>query len=386
MRNEARKDRRLLAASAALLGGLVILGVAAYTRQLDEGLRITGLSRHAPWGLYIAQFTFLVGVAASAVMVVLPYSLHHYAPFARLAVLGELMSLCALVMAMLFVFVDMGHPARVLNVLIHPSPRSMMFWDYLVLFGYLLLNAILWRTTLVATRTGVAPPAWFRPLVYLSIPLAFAIHTVTALLFAGLSARPAWLTAILAPRFLASAFASGPALLILLALALRRTTRFDVEQAAVSKLAELMTYAMVANVFFAVLELFTALYSGTPEHAEHFEYLFFGLLNRAPLAPWMWIGSALALVSLSILLVPAARRRETLLALASVAVVSSVWIDKGLCLVISGFVPSPFGEVRDYHPTLPELAITAGIYGGGLLLLLLLCRVTVAGQRTKASV
>ena len=50
---------------------------------------------------------------------------------------------------------------------------------------------------------------------------------MTAFLYSGLAARPFWMTAILAPRFLASAFAAGPALLILLILVLRRTTGYD---------------------------------------------------------------------------------------------------------------------------------------------------------------
>ncbi|MBI2838757.1 MAG: polysulfide reductase NrfD [Acidobacteria bacterium] len=354
---------RLYWCAVAALGLLVALGIAAYSRQLASGMQITGLSRDIAWGLYISQFTFLVGVAASAVMVVLPYYLHGFEAFGKLTVIAEFLAVAALLMCLLFVFVDMGRPARVLNVLLNPSPGSLMFWDLLVLAGYLLLNLVLLRTTLVADRYGVPLPAWVRSLVYISIPWAFGIHTVTALLYAGLSAKPAWMTAILAPRFLASAFASGPALLIILALILRWTTRIHVE--AIDKLGEIVAYAMTANVLFTALEMFTALYSGIPDEAEHFEYLFVGFL-----APWAWASTFLAIVALAILLVPKARRNAMLLAVACLAVVGSVWIDKGLCMIVAGFAPTPLGDVTEYWPTLPEISIAAGIYAAGSLVLL----------------
>ncbi|HKJ93677.1 MAG TPA: NrfD/PsrC family molybdoenzyme membrane anchor subunit, partial [Longimicrobiales bacterium] len=213
----------LLAGWAVLIG----IGALAYSRQLTLGLTITGMSRDVSWGLYIAQFTFLVGVAASAVMVVLPYYLHNYKAFGKMVVLGEFLAVSAVVMCMLFIFVDMGQPMRVMNVFLHPTLHSVMFWDSMVLFGYLLLNLVIGTVTFDAERKGAPPPRWVRPLIYLSIPWAVSIHTVTAFLYAGLVARPFWMTAILAPRFLASAFSSGPSLLILLALILRRTTRFD---------------------------------------------------------------------------------------------------------------------------------------------------------------
>jgi Ni/Fe-hydrogenase subunit HybB-like protein len=371
MSTQAAALRRLYWALVTLLLGLVATGASFYARQLAEGLQITGLSRDVPWGLYISQFTFLVGVAASGVMVALPYYLHHYQAFGKLAVLAESLAVTALSLCMLFVFVDIGQPARVLNVLLNPAPRSLMFWDMMVVGGYLLLNVVLLRSTLVAERCHVPPPAWTRLLVFVSIPCAFAIHTVTALLYAGLAARPAWMTAILAPRFLASAFASGPALLILLGLLLRRTQTLDVGQRALDKLAEIVAYAMTANVFFVVLEVFTALYSGIPEDSEQLRYLYAGLEGHAALVGWAYTSALLGVVALVALLVPRARRHRAGLVVACLAVVGSVWVDKGLCMVTSGFVPTPLGRITDYAPTGPEISIATGIYSIGLLMLLL---------------
>jgi len=343
-------------------------GAACWYWQFRTGLTITGLSRDVVWGLYIAQFTFLVGVAASAVMVVLPYYLHNYKAFGKMTILGEFLAIAAVIMCMLFIFVDMGSPIRIFNVFLHPTFHSMMFWDTVALGGYLMLNILISRVSLSSERRGEPPPKWIRPIIILSIPWAVSIHTVTAFLYAGLAARPFWMTAILAPRFLASAFAAGPALLILLALIVRKMTNFDPGKEAIQKLAEIVTYAMILNVFFVAMELFTALYSDIPEHVHHFQFLFMGLEGNNTLAPWMWLSVVLAVVALVILVNPSTRRSETTLVVGCIAVFGSLWIDKGLGMVIAGFVPSPLGKVTHYAPTAPELTISLAIYAVGILI------------------
>ena len=265
-----------LLALVAVIG----LGFLFYLRQLSEGLAITGMSRDVSWGLYIAQFTFLVGVAASAVMVVLPYYLHDWKVFGKITILGEFLAVSAVTMCMLFIFVDMGQPMRALNMILHPTPGSMMFWDMVSLGGYLCLNAVIALTTLRAEQKAVAPPRWIRPVILLSIPWAISIHTVTAFLYSGLPGRSLWLTAILAPRFLASAFAAGPALLILLSMLIRKLTRFDAGREAIGKLALIVTYAMIANVFFILMEIFTAFYSRS--HAPQRRILVGGRTGTRP--------------------------------------------------------------------------------------------------------
>jgi len=365
-----------------LIGFLLVLmavGVIAYFKQLGEGLIITGLSRDVPWGLYIAQFTFLVGVAASAVMVVLPYYLHDYKQFAKLVILGEFLAIPAVLMCMLFIFVDMGQPTRVTNVILHPTMNSLMFWDMVSLMGYLFLNVLITQVTFGAHRRGIAPPSWIKWFIILSIPWAFSIHTVTAFLYSGLSGRSFWLTAILAPRFLASAFAAGPSLLILLCLLVRRVTAYDAGTPALKRLSVIVTYAMCANVFFVGMELFTVFYSSIPEHIHHFEYLYMGLDGKATLVPWMWVSVTLALLSLFLLLIPKLRANLTVLAWACGAVIASIWIEKGLGMVVTGFVPSSFGQVTEYWPTLPELLITLGVWSTGGLILTVLYKIATFG-------
>ncbi|OGU39472.1 MAG: menaquinol oxidoreductase [Ignavibacteria bacterium GWB2_35_12] len=360
---------------------LIGCGVLAYLYQFNKGLGVTGMSRDVTWGFYIAQFTFLVGVAASAVMVVLPYYVHHYKNFGKITILGEFLAIGAVIMCMLFIFVDMGQPLRVVNIFLYPSPNSLMFWDSVSLGGYLVLNIIISRYTLDCEKKGIAPPKWLKPVVILSIPWAVSIHTVTAFLYQGLAARPFWLSAVMAPRFLATAFSAGPALLILLCLLLRKMTRFDVGSEPIQKLAIITTYAMLLNIFFLLMEIFTGLYSGMPDHARHFQFLYFGLDGNYRLVPWMWLSTLLAIVSLILLLIPKYRKNEKLLIIAAIAVFLSIWIDKGLGMVVTGFIPSPLGYVPDYWPTWVEATISVAIYAIGLLIVTVLYKVALSVRR-----
>ena len=363
------------------IGALLVvigLGVLQYLQQFSYGLGITGLSRDVSWGLYIGQFTFLVGVAASAVMLVIPYYLHDFKKFGKIVILGEFLAVSAVIMCILFIFVDMGQPMRITNVILHPTPNSIMFWDSVVLMGYLVLNIVIGWTTLGADHKGVHPPQWVKPLIYLSVPWAVSIHTVTAFLYAGIPGRHFWLTAVMAARFLASAFAAGPALLILLALLVRKLTKFDPGQEPIQALGKIVTYAMFANVFLLGLEFFTAFYSNIPGHMDPFRYLYTGIEGHDKLVPIMWTSSILAVVALFLLVFPGFRKNENLLAAACASLFISLWIDKGLGLIIGGFVPNMFEGITEYWPTVPEAMITLGVWAIGFLVLTVLYKVAVS--------
>jgi len=363
-----------------------IIGVAVvfYLYQLWFGLGITGMSRDVSWGFYIAQFTFLVGVAASAVMLVLPYYLHNYKAFGKITVLGEFVAIAAVTMCLLFILADLGQPQRALNVILYATPHSMLFWDMIVLNGYLFLNLIVGWNALSAENKGVAPPQWVKPFIYISIPWAVSIHTVTAFLYCGLPGRGFWLTAVLAPRFLASAFAAGPALLILLCLLLRKITRFDAGTEAIQMLAKIATYAIIINVFFFFCEVFVAFYSQIPEHMDHLKYLFFGLHGKGAVVPFMWLSMILMFTGIFMLLNPALRTNEPTLAVACVAVFIGTWIDKGLGMISGGFVPNPLHHVNEYIPTVPEIIITIGIYAIGMLVLTVLYKMAISVKEEAA--
>ncbi|MDP4126090.1 MAG: NrfD/PsrC family molybdoenzyme membrane anchor subunit [Bacillota bacterium] len=362
-----------------ILLAVIAVGVTAYLRQYQDGLGLTGMSRDVSWGLYIAQFTFLVGVAASAVMLVTPYYLHDFKRFGKMVILGEFLAIGAVIMCVLFIFVDVGQPMRILNVLLYPQLHSVMFYDMCVLVGYLTINLVVGWTTLGAERKGLPAPKWVRPIIYLSIPWAFSIHTVTAFLYAGLPGRHFWLTAIMAARFLASAFAAGPALLILLALIVRKVSKFDPDPGvgAIQSLVKIIRYAMIANVFFYICEVFTAFYGGLPNETAPFRYVFVGLDGHNSLVPFMWTATVLAFVGIGLLIFPT-RKNKVLLPIALLSIFLANWIDKGIVLIIAGFVPNSFERVVEYFPTGNEISIVLGIYAIGALVITVLYKIAIS--------
>lgn len=384
MIEKSLKGDHIYWAWVAFLLVMIGIGFIAYMRQWDLGLGITGMGRDISWGLYIANFTFLVGVAASGVMVVLPYYLHNFKVFARITIFGEFLAVAAVTMAMLFIFVDLGQPARVFNIILYPSPHSVLFWDMIVLSLYLILNIIIGWRTLEAEHQEEAPPIWLKPLVFISIPLAFSIHTVTAFIFSGLGARPFWLTALLAPRFLASAFASGPAILIIMCIIMRRFAKFDIGQEATQKIALIITYALSIHIFFFLVEIFTVFYGGIPEHVHHFEYLL-ARGGQSILTISAWISLVLIWIAFLLMINPQTRKTEGTLIYALLAVIIAVWIEKGLSFIVPGFIPSPLGEIARYSPTLAEIFITIGVWSVGILILTVLYKVTVSIKKGMAS-
>ena len=359
---------------------LVVIGIGflMYLKQLDFGLGITGLNRDVSWGFYIANFTFLVGVAAGGVMVVLPYYLHDYKAFGKVTILGEFLAIASVIMCITFILVDLGQPMRVFNVFLYPTPSSVLFWDTIVLQGYLLLNIVIGWNVLEAERNGVHYQKWLKPFIYLSIPWAISIHTVTAYLYCGLPGRGFWMTAILAPRFLSSAFASGPALLVLMCLIIRRVSNFDPGREQIQSLAKIVAYAICVNVFFFLCEVFVVFYSQIPEHMDHLKYLFIGLQGKGAYVPWMWSSLTLMVIGIILTVNPLTRKDEGMLAIACVVIFFGTWIDKGLGMIAGGFTPTPLHEINEYIPTLPEITIALGVWAMGFLILTALFKIAVS--------
>lgn len=361
--------------------GVMSIGAIFYVYQYSNGLGVTGMSRDVSWGLYISQFTFFVGVAAGGVMLVLPYYIHDYKAFGKITILGEFMAIAAISMCLLFIMADLGQPLRALNVLLYPTPQSMLFWDMIVLNGYLFLNILGGWVTLNAQAKNAPAPKWVKPFIYLSIPWAISIHTVTAMLYCGLPGRHFWLTAILAPRFLASAFAAGPALLLMVALIMKKVANFDAGEKAIQKLTTIIAYAAILNFFFVGLEFFVAYYSNLPGHMHTLDYLFFGLDGYDNLVNFMRFSTVIGVIATVMFLIPKCKQNTTLLPIMCFMIFLSLLIDKGLGFVLGGFVPTPLEYITEYYPTIPELGIVAAIWATGALILTILYKIVLSVQR-----
>jgi len=353
------------------LTAVALVGANAWAQQVSQGMGLTHMSDHVSWGLYIANFTFVVGVAAGGVMMVIPAYVYHDRKMHDVVIFGEMLSIAAILMAQLFVLVDLGRPDRFWHLV--PGlgqfnwPLSMLSWDVLVPNGYLVLNLHICGYLLYMRHLRREPnPKWYVPFVFISIVWAISIHTVTAFLYSGLGGRPLWNSALLAPRFLASAFVAGPAFLIVALHALARFTSFHVEERPVRILSSILRITVLLNLFMLVSEVFTEFYSGG-HHTASARYLFFGLHGHHVLVPWIWTAIGLNVAAAIALFHPRARTSVPLLIAACVATFIGVWIEKGMGLIVPGFIPSPLHEIVEYQPSVVEWKVTAGIWAFGLL-------------------
>ncbi len=376
-----RRGNRAYWAWLTLLAVLIVSGVRAFYLQSTHGLILTAMRDQVSWGFYIGNFTFLVGVAAAAVVLVIPAYVYDWKPIREVVIYGELLAVSAIVMCLLFVFVDIGRPDRFWHLLPPAGrlnfPSSVLAWDVIVLNLYFLVNFVV--VTHIIYRAFYGRPyvkKFVYPLVLASIPMAVGIHTVTAFLYNGLAARPYWNSSIMAPQFLASAFCSGPAILLVVLQLLRRFTSFEIRDEAIWKVAELMAYAMFLNLFLHGAEAFKEYYSAT-EHLLYTKYWFQGLDGNRTLVPFAWSAVTLNVAAFVLFIVPRTRRNWVGLNIGCFATYAGCYIDKGMGLIIPGLTPDTLGEIYRYYPTFAELRVAAGVFAVGFLIFTLMLKVAV---------
>lgn len=365
---------------------LFLMGVTGwnYTDQWNQGLVITGLSDQVSWGFYIANFAFFVGIAAASVLLVVPAYIFHRQDVKSVVLIGEGMAVAAVLVSMAFVLADLGRLDRVWHMIPFIGrfnwPDSMLAWDVVVLNGYLLLNIAIPMYILWCHYQGKeAPVRRYFLFVIIAIFWAISIHTVTAWVFSSNIGRPFWHTSLLAPRFIASAFVAGPALMIVILQILRRVTAYPISQSIISMLALIMTVAMQINIFFVISELFTDFYNETA-HAASIHYLFLGLEGFNALTTWIWMALVFNLIALILLMIHKTRNNMITLNIACGLGFVGIWIEKGMGLVVTGFIPTPLGEIFEYTPSLKELGVSVGIYAMGAFIFTILARAGIAIQ------
>jgi Ni/Fe-hydrogenase subunit HybB-like protein len=364
------------------LTAVALVGANAWAVQVRDGMARTNMTDHVSWGLYIANFTFCVGLAAGGVMMVIPAYLYRDHEMHDVVIVGEILAIAAIVMSTLSVVVDLGRPDRFWHMLPGVGkfnwPISMLTWDVIVLNGYLFINLYIVGYLLYMRYLGRSPnPRVYVPFVFLSILWAISIHTVTAFLYCGLGGRPFWNTALLAPRFLATAFVAGPAFILMAMRVVRTRTGLPIAPGPARTLVQIIRVAMAANLIMLVSELFTLFYTGG-NHAASAQYLFFGDHGRHGLVPWIWTAVALNLGGTVLFFIPAALERGSVRMIACAMCVVGIWIEKGMGLIIPGFIPSTLHEVVEYAPSLTEWKVTAGIWAFGLMIFTVGLKLAVA--------
>lgn len=365
----------------SFLTALMLLGLYAYVIQLNEGLSVTGMNDRISWGLYISNFTFLVGVAAAAVMLVLPTYVLKITEFKRAVLIGEGMAVAALFMCLAFVIADMGGPGNLWHMIpyigVFNWPSSLLTWDVIVLNVYLFINiSVPFYILFQHYRNKEARQSVYLPGLLISVFWAVGIHMVTAFLYAGLIAKPYWNSSLLGPRFLASAFAAGPALMILVLQAIHRFSNFKVDNAMLKKLAMVTTVAAQINLIMLGSELFKEFYR-TTHHSLSAQYLFFGLDGKDSLVPWIWTAVSVNVLATIILTINRLRNSLKWISVACAMLFVAVWIEKGMGLIVPGFIPGPYGEILEYSPSWVEIAVTIGIWAMGCFIFTILAKTAI---------
>ncbi|MCD8399991.1 sulfate reduction electron transfer complex DsrMKJOP subunit DsrP [Tenacibaculum finnmarkense] len=365
----------------AFLTLIMLIGMYCYSIQLEHGLSVTGMTDRVSWGLYISNFTFLVGVAAAAVMLVMPTYVLKDVDFKQAVLIGEGLAVAALIMCLTFVVADMGGPAVLWHMMpiigVFNFPNSMLTWDVIALNGYLFINISIPFYILFRHYQGKeSKKSVYLPGAIISVFWAVGIHLVTAFLYQGLQAKPFWNTALLGPRFLASAFAAGPALIILVLAIIRTYTEFKIEDKTIKKLALVVTVAAQINLIMLVSELFKEFYAPT-HHSESAYYLFFGLDGKTALLPWIWTAITLNIIATITLTFHKLRNNFKILFSACVMLFIAIWIEKGFGLIVPGFIPGPYGKIAEYTPTGIEIGVTVGIWAMGALIFTILARTAI---------
>ncbi|TFH35976.1 MAG: polysulfide reductase [Bacteroidia bacterium] len=361
---------------------LMIWGGLGYTNQIKDGLIITNMRDSVSWAFYIGNFTFLVGVAAAAIMLVIPAYIYNWKPIKEIVIFGELLAVTAVIMSIGFIMVDIGQPHKFWHMLpivgTMNFPDSILGWDFFALGTYFLINFFVVTYLLQSLYYKKEyKRSFILPIILFSIPAAIAIHTITAFLFNALPARPFWNSALLAPRFLASAFCSGPAILIILFQVLRKTTKFEIKNEAIWRIAELMVYAMFIYLFFTLAELFKEFYSDT-EHLVYWEYLLFGIGDNREIVFFSWSSIIMGVSAFVLFIVPRTRKNLVTLNIGAVLIFFSVYIEKGMALIIPGFTPDVVGQIYVYTPSITEVRTTVLIFSAGFLLFTLMLKVAIA--------
>jgi|TARA_B100001971_G_scaffold155353_1_gene144789 molybdopterin-containing oxidoreductase family membrane subunit len=346
--------------------------------QLKYGMIVTGLTDQVSWGLYLANFVFLVGVAAGAVTVVFPAYVYKFEPLHKVSVLGEMLAVASVVMCLLFVLMHMGRPDRLWHMIpvigIYNFPHSMLTWDVLVLTVYLFLNLIGGFYFLYKKYAGEPlNNKFYLPVIFIAIGWAISIHTVTAFLINTMPARPMWHHGMMPIRFISTAFAAGPALIIIVFLTIRKNTALWIEDKAIDLLSTIVVACLTIALFLTMSEVVTELYHPT-EHSAGLQYLILGKHGLENLVPFFWSSLVAMVLGWVLLMIPSIRKNYNVLSFICAMLFLGIWIEKGMGLLIPGSIPTPIGEFTQYSPTLLEIGNCLGNWAIGFIIMTLLLK------------
>jgi molybdopterin-containing oxidoreductase family membrane subunit len=391
------RERRALRIWIGLLALAIAVGLGAWVYQLANGLAATNMRNPMMWGLYITMFMYFVGLSAGGLIVASAgrlFGAKRLKPVVRIAVLEATV---AVMIAALLLLPDIGRPDRVWHLLRYPHVTSPLVWDLTIVTVYFLISATyVWvytradlaaRGSRLALGTGTSLADTRRDerlkgvLAAVGLPAAILLHSITAWIFGLQIARGFWYSAIMAPLFIASALVSGTALMILLALVVRRTGKVGFKDDLVGYLGGMLAVFIAVEGFLVFSEMLTAAYPGAGFEADPARRLLTG-----PYAGFFWFEVVVGLVVPFVLLVVKRLRADPRwVAAASVLAVAGILIHRvnivlnGLSYATVPFPPGvPIGTAPPegatafalsyfYSPALIEYLVAGGVICFGAL-------------------
>lgn len=362
----------------AWMGFLLVLssfGVWGFYHHITVGLITTGMRDQVSWGISIGTYAFLIGVATSVIILLIPGYIYNWKPAKNIVIVGEILALSALTMCILFVMTDIGRPERFWHMLpflgILNLPSSLMGWNAVVMPAYFFFDLFIIIYILYKAYVGKGYNEKFvYGYVIFMIFWAIVAHSITAFIFNVLPAHPYWNASILVPRFIATALASGGAILLLVLQMVRKIGQVEIDDEAVFKIADILNYVMFLNLLLFLSEVIM-IFTSENQRFTHMRYYFVGLRSYA------WVAIFCNFSAYFLLMFRKLRENYFYLNIACVFIFIGIFIEKGIGLVIPGYIPTPLGEVYHYTPTLGEWAMMAGISGIGLIVATVFLKIAI---------
>lgn len=394
----ADSSRGLKIALWVVGGALFAVGSFGVYERLAHGHLDANYGSIVTWGLWVASYTFLIGLSAGAFLVSSMVYVFNVRRFERIGPLAVFTSLVTLALALFAIAFDLGHVSRAWHVLAFPnfySPMAWIVWLYLIYF--LLLVTELWFLQRRNLIIGSAEPTWrgrvyriltlgsrtlseaslardrlvVRVLASIGVPLAVLFHGGVGSLFGVVAARPHWHSGLFPILFLLSALVSGGALLIVVSVIFQ--AGWNRNRDTILALGRLVLILLLLDILFQLSEFLIAYRGGIPGEIAGLDVVTAG--------PYWWVfwGWQVAVGTLVplVLLASPTRRNPRLVGLAALLIAAGLF-GMRLNIVVPGLAVEEIHGLTTavasarvnaaYFPSLMEWLVTAWIVGLGMLL------------------
>jgi Ni/Fe-hydrogenase subunit HybB-like protein len=386
------------------LATLIAIAIGLWTRQIYEGLQVTGMGDPVMWAVYITNFVFWVGIAHSGTLISAILFLFRTRWRTAVYRAAETMTIFAVATAGLFPVIHLGRAWFFYWLAPYPNQRYMqpdfrspLTWDLFAIGTYLTISSLFWFTGLIPDVANVREVAtgWRKQLYTivamgwqgsdrqwrhfsmaylllagLATPLVLSVHSVVSWDFA-MAQLPGWHSTIFAPYFVAGAIFSGVAMVLTLLIPMRWVMGLEdlITPWHLDNLAKVILLTSLIISYAYVVESFMAWYSQDPIEMMTFHMRYFG--------PWgwmFWVMVACNCVIPLVLFSPRIRTNPVPLFIVTIFVNIGMWFERFVIIAGSLAVNFEPSQWRFWHPSITEMGITVGSFAWFVMLFSLFAR------------